>query len=99
MFIARSIMAAVTVAFVFGAAPALAKTCKSVSVTGNGTAKNNEFLSKTRAKNNWSSVAVQTYGNGWGIWVISNGKNLTCSRSGPLGNRTWTCAAISRPCR
>lgn len=71
--------------------------CKP-SVTGNGSAKNNEPLAKSRAKDDWRNKAAGTYGSHYQFWLHSSGKQLSCSRSGGLGNRTWTCAAISQPC-
>lgn len=72
--------------------------CKS-TLTGNGSAKNNEPLAKIRAKDDWRDKAGAAYGFAYQHWIKSSGKNLSCSRSGGLGNRTWTCAAISQPCR
>lgn len=72
--------------------------CKN-SVTGDGNARNNELLAKSRARDDWRDKAGALYGAAYQLWIKSSGKQLTCSRSGGLGNRTWTCAAISQPCR
>jgi hypothetical protein len=71
--------------------------CKP-SITGNGSAKNNELLAKSRARDDWRDKARNAYGGHYQYWLNSIGKQLACSRSGGLGNRTWTCAAISQPC-
>jgi len=79
-----------------GVGQANAGAC-STSVSGNGTAKNNELLAKMRAKDSWRTNAASTCGTGYDQWLKSNGKQLACSRSGSFTNRTWTCTAISTP--
>jgi hypothetical protein len=95
-------LTALAVAVVFAAITAhpgsAAADCKP-SVTGHGSAQNNNALAKSRAKDNWRDVANAAYGNKYKHWVKSNGKNLYCGRSGGLGHRTWTCDAVSNPCR
>ncbi len=75
-----------------------ARICKS-PVTGSGTAKNNEPLAKSRAKDNWRTNALAAYGNGYGLWLNASGVSLTCNASGKFGNKTWNCAATATPCK
>lgn len=69
----------------------------NTSVTGTGSAKNNEPLAKSRAKDDWRDKAAASCSSA--SWVKSDGKQLVCGRSGKLGNRTWTCAATSTPAK
>lgn len=73
-----------------------AGTCGQ-SVSGTGQAMNNEALAKHRAKEDWRVKALSTCGQGYQHWLKSDGKQMHCSRSGSVGNRTWTCIAVSTP--
>ena len=96
-FICRTKLVILAVVLAGGMSPAMAD-CKA-SVTGNGSAKNNEQLAKSRAKDDWkSNVANIPLGVNYQLWIKSKGKQLTCSRTGGVGKRVWNCAAISQPC-
>ena len=94
----RFIAMLVILAVVLAGGMSLAMADCKVSETGNGSAKNNEWLAKKRAKDDWRNKVGNLYGSHYQHWLHSSGKQLTCSRSGGVGNRTWTCAAISQPC-
>lgn len=72
--------------------------CKP-SITGYGSAKNNEPLAKARAKDDWRDRAKGQHGGGYQHWLKAAGPQLTCSASGRFGNRTWNCAATAQPCK
>ncbi len=92
----RTALIILVVVLAGGMSPAMAD-CKN-SETGNGSAKNNNALAKSRAKDDWRNKVGNLHGGSYQHWIKSSGKQLTCSRSGGVGNRTWTCAAISKPC-
>ena len=74
-----------------------AQTCQA-PVTGTGEAKANTILARDRAKDNWSDNARNTYGTGYGSWLIAANKSFQCSITGSFP-KTHTCTAIATPCK
>ncbi|MEA2876564.1 MAG: hypothetical protein QOF14_1760 [Hyphomicrobiales bacterium] len=81
-----------------GAGTAAAFTCKT-SVTGHGSSVNVRVLGETRARGSWKTAALGAYGLGYQNWILAQQRGESCTRSGPLGHRVYTCEATGKPCK
>ena len=78
------------------AGTANAGTCQA-PVSGVGSAKGNNTLARTRAVDGWRTVARNTYGNGYGIWLKAANKGMSCQITGSFP-KTHSCTAVATPC-
>ncbi len=77
---------------------AAAGSCKPTSITGSGSAKNNEPLARSRARDDWRDKAKAAHGPVFQHWIKAVNANVSCTATGRIGSRTWQCTALARPC-